>query len=764
MLKQPEMTAWIRYKLDQRIDHILIDEAQDTNQAQWDIVNALADDFFSGVGAKSDRNRTIFAVGDYKQAIFGFQGTDPKTYRDAGEKFDNKIRQSGALLKCVELAQSFRSSQVVLDFVNAVVEGVGHEALGLDGPVDRHVSEKPDIGCVELLSLVKPAEEISDGDSNDQEGLSEEGWLSSEKRRLAYRIAQYVRRLYDEKPILSSTGQPLRAGDIMILLRSRTDLASAIVAQLHAVGVPVAGIDRMKIREPIVVKDLMAVVRFALQPNDDLNLAALLVSPLFGWSHEQLLKFGYRSKNVRLWRHLRDQDALKSDIEPLRKILAQSDFSSAFQFLENILSGEMAGRSKLTGRLGNEVLVPIEELLNKALEFEQSDGGTLQAFLAWFEQGDTQIKREGETGGNAVRVMTVHGAKGLQAPIVILADIASDPTRVKSLVQTKYPFGDPMPLLPINKSMRIGRLDQIVEEQEVSAQAEHLRLLYVAITRAEERLILTGSMKSKDAPESSWYPKLHSALASVGGEWYSHAQWGPGGSAMRISGAKGMTGALKADKRSTKAKAAVAVEEIPEWLYSAAPEEALPPRPLSPTRIDDDQYGEIPANASLRLAGLRGKLMHSVFERMSGNDPDALIELARNWLKRNNLSAELDNEGILNDVARIVSDNRYRDYFGPTARAEVPIAAVVGTQVISGRIDRMIVGDDYIRVIDFKTGRFVPSGPDKVAVPLLRQMAYYAAALQVIFPKHRIEASLLFTSGPKLIDLPDTLLAGHKPS
>jgi ATP-dependent helicase/nuclease subunit A len=249
----------------------------------------------------------------------------------------------------------------------------------------------------------------------------------------------------------------------MILLRSRTELASAIVAQLHAVGVPVAGIDRMKIREPIVVKDLMAVIRFALQPNDDLNLAALLVSPLFGWSQEQLLEFGYRGKNIRLWRHLRDQDALKSEIGPLRKILAQSDFSNVYQFLENILSGEMAGRSKLTGRLGNEVLVPIEELLNKALEFEQSDGGTLQSFLAWFEAGETQIKREGETGSDAVRVMTVHGAKGLQAPVVILADIASDPRKQKSAVQTKYPFGDPMPLLPINKSMRIGRLEQIIE-------------------------------------------------------------------------------------------------------------------------------------------------------------------------------------------------------------------------------------------------------------------------------------------------------------
>ncbi len=760
MLNLAEMTEWIRYKLDQRIDHILIDEAQDTNQAQWDIVRKLSDDFFSGSGAKADRSRTIFAVGDYKQAIFGFQGTDPITYKNAGEEFDSIIAQSGDDLKRVELAQSFRSSQVVLNFVNAVIQETGTEALGLSDQIEPHVSTKPDYGSVELLSLVRPIEEAVD----DEDGDSEENWLSGEKRRLAYRIARYVHKLYRERPILASTGKPMRAGDVMILLRRRSELASAIVSQLHSLGVPVAGIDRMKIREPIVVKDLLATIRFALQPDDDLNLAAMLVSPLFGWSQDKLLLHGYRPSGHRLWKHLRNQNELKAELAPLHAILAQSDFVGIYQFLENVLSGELAGRAKLTGRLGKEALVPIEELLNKALEFEQSEGGTLQAFLAWFEQGDIEIKREGDTADDAVRVMTVHGAKGLQAPIVILADIAADPRKKPDRsVTTDKPFGVPMPLLPVNKQMRIGRLDSIVSEQEAKEQAEHLRLLYVAITRAEERLVLTGSMRSPQAPGYSWYPVAEAAMARVGAQWHGDPDWGVGGSAMRVMGSLGLASEYK-PKDAIKQRPTKNVEKsLPLWLTRNPADEVLPPRPLSPTRVDDDQFGEAPVSASMRLAGIRGKLMHSLLERMVGAEPERLLSNAKRWLERNNTEPKIDNQAILNDVTKVLHNAQYADLFGPNAKSEVPIAAVVGAHVISGRIDRLIVEMDCIRVIDFKTGYKIPKAAGEVPVPQIRQMAYYVAALQTIFGPKRIEASLLFTSGPKLIQLPEALLNAYKP-
>lgn len=760
MLNQAQMTEWIRYKLDQRIDHILIDEAQDTNQAQWDIVRKLSDDFFSGSGAKAGLNRTIFAVGDYKQAIFGFQGTDPVTYENAGAEFEATIAQSGSELKRLELAQSFRSSQVVLNFVNAVIEETGTEALGLSDHVKPHVSKKPDYGSVELLSLVKPIEDVVD----DEDGDSEESWLSGEKRRLAYRIARYVHRLYVERPILASTGLPMRAGDVMILLRRRTDLASAIVSQLHLFEVPVAGIDRMMIREPIVVMDLLAVIRFALQPDDDLNLAALLVSPLFGWSQDKLLLHGYRPSGHRLWKHLRSQNELKAELASLHVILAQSDFVGVFQFLENILSGEMAGRAKLTGRLGKEAHVPIEELLNKALEFEQSEGGTLQAFLTWFEQGNIEIKREGDTADDAVRVMTVHGAKGLQAPIVILADIASDPRKKPDRsVTTNKPFGVPMPLLPVNKNMRIGRLDSIVAEQEAKGQAENLRLLYVAITRAQERLVLAGSMRSKEASAYSWYPVVEAAMARIGAQWHGDTDWGIGGSAMCVTGSLGLISQEKAEGICNQELVKTQNTNLPSWLKSNPAEEVLPPRPLSPTRVDDDQYGEAPATASLRLAGMRGKLMHSLLERMFGAEREILLSNAKRWLERNNTEPKIDNQAILNDVSKMLQSPQYADLFGPNAKSEVPIAAVVGPHVISGRIDRLIVEKDCVRVIDFKTGYKIPQSISDIPVSHIRQMAYYVAALQTIFGSKRVEASLLFTSGPILIELPDDLLNAYKP-
>jgi ATP-dependent helicase/nuclease subunit A len=764
MLKQSEMTEWIRYKLDQRIDHILIDEAQDTNKDQWDIVRKLSDDFFSGLGSKEDKNRTIFAVGDYKQAIFGFQGTDPETYTDAEVKFDEDIRQAGGELLKVELSQSFRSSPVVLDFVNAVIEETGASEMGVADDIGQHVSEKQDYGCVELLSLVTPiAGQLSD---NDSEGSfeSEENWLSGEKRRLAYRIAHYVHKLYVERPMLASTGKRLGAGDVMILLRRRSDLASAIVSQLHSMGVPVAGIDRMKIREPIVVKDILAVIRFALQPDDDLNLAALLVSPLFGWSQEKLLQFGYRPKRMRLWRHLRDQEAIAEDIRPLRSILAQSDYVSVYQFIESILSGEMAGRAKLTGRLGREALVPIEELLNKALEYEQSEGGSLQAFLAWFEQGETEIKREGDTGEDAVRVMTVHGAKGLQAPIVILADIAADPAKKPDRsVSTNKPFGTPMPLLPINKSMRVGRLDEFVEGQEAKEQAEHLRLLYVAITRAEERLVLAGSMSSKTAPERSWYPKIEAAMMAMGAEWVPNDKWGVGGSSMRVVGKLGLVKEDVSAKLGDEAELANARLPLPDWLKTLPPQEVMPPRPLAPTRIDNDQYGEAPASPELLLAAKRGKLIHSLLERMTGAEPEMLLHNARRWLLRNNNDTQINNDAMLSDIEDILKQPDFAGIFGPNAKAEVPIAAVVGKQVVSGRIDRLIIDEDSIRIIDFKTGYKIPQNLEDISVPYIRQMAYYAAALRVIFGDKKIECALLYTHGPKLFELPDDLLSQHKP-
>ena len=760
LLNSSGMADWVRYKLDRQIDHILIDEAQDTNAAQWDIVRALADDFFSGAAAKGDKTRTIFAVGDYKQAIFGFQGTDPEQYRLAGEDFAEKIASTGAELQSLELSQSFRSTRPVLDFVNAVIDVAGPEKFGIIQPIQDHYSEKPDIGSIELFAPVTPPED------GDDAGRDEENWLSGEKRVLSHRIADYVRELVDEAPYLASKGRRLVPGDIMILLRSRGEMAGFLVGQMHDKGVPVAGIDRLKLQQPLAVQDLLSVIRFALQPDDDLSLACILVSPLIGWSQDDLLEHGYRGpkhKNKSLWQFLKAKPEVSDDIAVLSRILAATDYTGIYHFLEGILSGAMQGRKKFTARLGPETLVPIEEMLNAAIQFERTQGGTLQSFLAWFERGNSEIKREGLASSNEVRVVTVHGAKGLQAPVVILADVTADPNAKKERDFALDLEGSvELPMLPITKADRHGTLEDIAEMQEVRDLNEHFRLLYVAMTRAEERLVMAGALggrrKDGQAPEESWFNLLASAMEQLGCGWEDEPRWGR---VLRYNGEERATGGTE-----EAVSAAIPLpSELPEWLHTPAPEERRPPRPLVPSHLDDDDYGEPPTDGTrAQIAAEKGRLIHAIFERLSGSDVDVMMEQAESWLQINSRNTEIGNAGLLRDIRGVIENTEWSAFFGPDARAEVPLAAIVGESVITGRVDRLLIEGDLVRVLDFKTGRHIPETADALPIANIRQMAHYVSALEAVFPGKKVEALLLFTHGPVMMPLPADLLDPHKPT
>ena len=759
LLGTGHMADWVRFKLDRQIDHILVDEAQDTNIAQWAIIQALSTDFYAGFGQKSAKIRTIFSVGDFKQAIYGFQGTAPEHYREAGMAFSKRIEEAELELQNMALLQSFRSTAPILDFVNAVIATTSAGNFGITEEIEDHYSRKGEFGLVELLAPVTSASVADEAAANDNS--DEETWITSEKRRLAKKLADYVKALIDERPWLETQGRYLQPGDIMFLLRTRGDLASLLVAQLHERNVPVAGIDRLRLLQPLVVQDMLAAVRFALQPGDDLSLACLLVSPLIGWSQEKLLQFGYRGdREVTLWQHVREQTEIGDELTPLRDILASADYTTVYHFLEQILSGPTGGRRKFTARLGPESLVPIEEMLNAAIAFEQQQGGGLQAFLEWFDRGDIEIKRDGESGANEVRVMTVHGAKGLQSPVVILADTTSDlgkkPDQSAELIMDE---GKRTPLLPIRAVERSGRLAEICEMQKTRELQEHKRLLYVAMTRAEERLIMGGALgvsRKGVAPDDSWYTALRNGMEALGCEWQDDNRFGQ---LMRHIGTDGLSGTPKTAK--VAALAPVAEPAVPDWLFKPAPDEGRPPRPLVPSRLEDDDYGDAPAAQAMRAAAERGKLIHALFERIT--DAGSL-QAAERWLERNASDLAIDRTRILADVRGVVANLEWQDFFGPNARAEVPLAAVVGEVVISGRVDRLIIEPGLIRILDFKTGRAVPTDEATVAVPYLRQMAHYVAALETIFPDHQVEGSLLFTYSPTLITLSDEVLAPYKPA
>ena len=749
------IAEWIRYKLDQRTDHILVDEAQDTNSRQWTIIGALVDEFFAGEGAKGERPRTLFTVGDFKQAIFGFQGTSPKAFAEAQAHFRSMATQADQNFHDLSLDESFRSTPAILEVVDATIDGLGVDALGLDPQSVFHASARPYPGEVCLL---KPVSAVATGDEvDDASPEGDEDWLSDQDRVLAERIASQIRRWLDDGMMLEAQGRALRPGDVMILVRRRGDLARLIVARLYEAGVPVAGVDRLRLQAPLGVQDLVAALRFASQPEDDLNLANLLVSPLTGWSQEELLARSVPRKG-RLWRHIRENAATPPEsLAALHDILARADFVTPYQMLEHILSGPMQGRRGLVARLGKAALDSIEELLNAALLYERQEQPSLQGFIDWFDREEGDIKREDDGAADAVRLLTVHGAKGLQAPLVILADACANPDRPGPKDRLDVPMGGDvkLPLLPPRKEERFGIVETAAGYQEELERQEHWRLLYVAMTRAEEKLIVTGALGKRakgEIPQESWFAAIERAMSGLETNWTDDPHWG---ASMRWAGAEVLP-SKKAEK--TAGKALTASSALPDWLYTPAPIEARPSRPLAPTAPGEDDQPYPPPSPAMREAAERGRLLHSLFERLPDVAPEQRRDAALKWLAAQNASAELADHALA-----IIENPDMAELFGPDSIAEAPIAAVVGEDVVNGVIDRLAVGDDIIRLVDFKTGRNVPQDAAQVPLPHLRQMAAYAAALEVVFPGRRIEARLLYTSGPVFIPLSQSQLEPHKP-
>jgi ATP-dependent helicase/nuclease subunit A len=766
LLMTPGMGEWVRFKLDQNTDHILVDEAQDTNQAQWNIVIALTLEFFAGEGA-SKRHRTLFTVGDYKQAIFGFQGTDPNSFEAARTWFARQAESVGRDFLDLSVDLSFRSSPPILAAVDRLIEDLGFEALGLPrapNPHESHHFRRP--GSVTLW--LPHSDETSELD----ESAGEEGWVSDSVRRYAARLARQIRHWRDN-PFMLGEGakrRPVRPEDILVLVRRRGDLASLIVARLHAEGVPVAGVDRLALSAPLAVQDLLAAARFAIQPLDDLNLGALLVSPLFGWTQDELFAASFQREGP-LWVAIRGEklrfeanpQLLTTSLDGLRELLAMADYATPHAFFETILSGNLRGRHKLLERLGNEARDPIEELLSSALDFESKPAPSLQRFLDWFARGEVEIVRDPSAPLDAVRVMTVHGSKGLQSPVVVLADACADPDRRGGGSGAAFadfaldPDSPPIPIFRPRKDELAEPLASQLAALDRREREEHWRLLYVALTRAEERLYVGGALGPADRggpPQSSWWTALDSALLGLGAEWRDDPHWGR---ARRFGDPETFTRAAP--------RQAAAEGLLPEWIRRPAPTEARPPRPLAPSALGEDDVADPPPSPAMRVAAQRGRLLHALFERLPDVPGEERAARAERWLER---SAGIDDpelrRGLVEDACRLISDPAHSELFGPGALAEAPIAAVIAEGVVvSGSVDRLLVGPDRILVADFKTGRRAPESLGDIPVPHLRQMAAYVAALRIVFPGRPIAAKLLYTAAPILFDLPEDLLDSYRP-
>ncbi len=789
LLARSDTAAWIRYKLDRRFDHILIDEAQDTNAAQWDIVEALIDDFFSGEGAAGDKLRTIFTVGDYKQAIFGFQGTSPENYERAKVRIRRRIleaRENAAGMRDrrnipsflpLDLGRSYRTAQPVLDFVNRAIALLGHEAFGLPGTPPDHEGDDRS-GQVALWEPVR----ATDGPGEDaQEADESRDWLAHHDTVLAAKIAAQVREWVtgpDRFVLEKGERRHAAPGDVMVLVRKRGILAAQIVAKLHEAGVAVAGVDRLRLGAPLAVKDVMSALRFAAQPLDDLECANLLASPLIGWTQDDLLEYLPREKDMPLWHHLRRRDAppfVAETAERLRDLLRLADFETPQALIAWVLTGPWQGRRKLIARLGGEANDPLDELLNAAFSYESASTPSLAGFIEWFDAGAAELKRDPDDAGGQVRVMTVHGSKGLQAPIVILADATGAPGQGSELELADDPLGNgesedesegeadcaAVPLPSLSKSEKVGPVSEAEEKASVADMQEHWRLLYVAMTRAEEALFLTGALGPRDAKkgphEDSWFAALEPIFED---EALSDPIWG----ARRELGARAeplvsASDAVLPDKGRL---------DLPAWATTPIGPEPRPPRPLAPSNAGEEQGADPPMALvedaeAMRAAMRRGVLIHRLLERLPDLAPDERRQAATAWLERQagELTQEMRAE-MLASALRVLETPDFAAIFGPDALAEAPVSATVGAIVVTGTLDRLLVTPDAITIVDFKTTRRPPRDVGAVPTGTLRQMAAYVAALEAIYPGRPVRAGVLYTQTPQLIELPAQTLEAHK--
>ena len=780
LLGSSEAADWIRYKLDRHFDHILIDEAQDTNRSQWDIVEALIEEFFAGEGARGDKLRTIFTVGDYKQAIFGFQGTSPENFARAKERVRARIEAARQGIRSsrinrrepgwqdLDLGRSFRTANIVLGFVNSVIGMLGFSEFGLDKKPAEHVgAERP--GLVTLWPPVKPDKPEKEGEEDESEE-SERDWLPKHDTVLAQKIADQVHRWVSGiEPFVLAKGthRHAKAGDIMVLVRQRKELAAQIVAKLYARGVPVAGVDRLRLGAPLAVKDVMAALRFASQPQDDLSLANLLASPLIGWTQDDILVHVPRPDKVRLWDYLKRTDAppfVAETADRLRDLLRRADYQTPQALIAWLLTGPWNGRARLVERLGAEANDPLDELINTAFAYESEHWASLAGFIAWFDAGTGDLKRDSDSASEQVRVMTVHGSKGLQAPIVILADAAGAPGEAGDLTLEDNPLGEMLdrvrqvPLPPLGKDEKKGRVADAEEAKKKAVLQEHWRLLYVAMTRAEEALFVGGSLNKKEAKkgephEDSWYARL--APLFEGDEiddpiWGWRKEWGE------------RAEPLVPDDGDAQEEAKPFV--LPPWAITPIGHEPRPPRPLAPSSAGEDKGGEppLPPEAA-RHAARRGSLIHALLERLPDVPTSDREEAAQRWLDRQagDLPSELRGE-LLAAALAVLQHPDFAAIFSPLALAEVPLAATVDGVVVAGTVDRLLIEEGRITVVDFKTTRRPPSTPADIPLSTLRQMAAYVAALEAIYPGHEVRAGVLYTHAPMLFELAPDALALHK--
>ncbi|MHA7775039.1 double-strand break repair helicase AddA [Roseibium sp. M-1] len=774
LLQKSDAAQWVQYKLDQGLDHILVDEAQDTSPRQWDVVTSLASEFFAGTGAH-ERVRTLFAVGDEKQSIYSFQGAVPAYFDAMRREFKDRAEAADLEFHSVNLQLSFRSTPDVLGAVDRVFKDESaHRGLSQNVEAPVHEAIRRDPGIVDLWPLEAEVE-IDEPDDWRQpiDHVGSGSPMLKLAKRIASEIAGWMRK---------GEANP---GDVMILVRKRGPFVEALNRELKEQNIPAAGSDRLVLTDHIAVKDLAALGRFLLLPEDDLSLACVLKSPLFDLTDEDLLEVARETpERVRpgtLWQMLVKRsdtsDKWKSVRARLEDWRGRADFVPPYEFYARLLGAD-GGRRAFRARLGVEVDDVLDEFLALTMAYEQAGTPGLEGFLAWMAAAPTEIKRELTNTKGMVRIMTVHGSKGLEARIVILVDPGAAPVSAihdPAFLPRRRLENDLLPpalvWLP-PKADRTPWHDEAVDALREAQEEEYRRLLYVALTRAEDRLIVCGWEPKRGAHENCWYSMVSRALKPEARE-LSAAD----GSlkAWRWQKEGGGTAAFSAAGHASASPANEDEVSLPAWLTT--PVKPLPKKKrLQPSRAFEameEKEGIEPVPAVSRLqAGRdpaswpleRGRLIHRLLELLPDLAEGERMAAAQTYL-RQVLKPEFEGRRrfLLEEVSSILDAPRFAALFAPHARAEVPLVGTIrasdGTEVeISGQIDRLLVEENRVVIVDYKTNLHPPASSADVPLEYRAQLCVYREMLKQIYPGREISAQLLWTAGPSLMEIPASVL------
>ena len=777
LLSRADAAAWVLYKIDGGVDHILVDEAQDTNPQQWTIIERLAEEFFAGAGAggANGKPRTLFAVGDEKQSIYSFQGADPARFGEVGHAFKRRAEAAGLVWHDVPLNLSFRSTEPILDAIDHVF-AKPQAAQGLmtlaTSVIKHHAHRKGEAGLVEVWETEtetkpEPAEAF--------EPWNEEAAGARSVDQLCRRIAKQIKRWLAEGEPLVSQGRNVKAGDILILVRRRDPFITPMIRALKHEGIPVAGADRMRLMDQLAVQDLVALADVLLMPEDDLALAVVLKSPLFGLDDDALFDLAYDRRPRSLWSQLRDKaeedTRFAKACTRLSAWLARADYLPPYEFFSELLGAEgQLMRKRMLTRLGPEAAEAIDEFLDLALAYDREAAPSLQGFIDKLRTDDIEIKRDMEQDRDEVRIMTVHGAKGLQAPIVFLPDTCMLPRpQGPRLLPLPRPGTSPGEVehfvWPPTGHSDLAALSDAKACLQQSEREEYHRLLYVAMTRARDRLYICGWQGQTDNPEKQcWYELIKDGLA---GHLVEIAN-SDGTSVRRMESAQ----AAAVSQRETKEEEHKAAP-LPDWALAPAKPERSRRRlassrlTLGPDGISQERAGEQPPLGPRALSQggryARGLLVHALLQHLPEVAPEAQERAARAFVAA--CGATLDQklkDEILAETLAIARDPPFAPLFRPGSLAEVPVVAKIGEgetgSDLEGQIDRLAVLGGELLILDYKTTRAPPLTLENVAPAYINQLAAYRLALKKLFPGHAIRAGLLWTDGPRLMEIPSTSL------